>query len=108
MQRYIDIGSIRDLADELARVGIRSKQRALKNGSMVGGVRFSRGGLSHLLNNCVYVGQVRHKGEAFDGAHDPIVDLTTWQQVQTLLADQTPARKRAANIRHPSLLAGLL
>lgn len=108
MKRYIHIGSIRDLACELATAGVRTKQRKLRDGSIVGGVPFSRGGLSHLLNNCVYVGHVRHKGEVFDGAHDAIIDQATWQQVQTLLADQTPVRQRAANIRHPSLLAGLL
>jgi DNA invertase Pin-like site-specific DNA recombinase len=72
MERYLALGSVRSLADELATIGYRTKLRPLRNGTSLGGVPFSRGGLFHLLANCVYTGEVRHKGQTYAGAHDPI------------------------------------
>ena len=108
MERYLALGSVRSLADELATIGYRTKLRPLRNGTSLGGVPFSRGGLFHLLANCVYTGEVRHKGQTYAGAHDPIVDRDLWERVQLALADKAPARQRRANIQHPSLLAGLV
>ena len=42
--------------------------------------------LHKLLHNPYYKGQVRYKGVCYDGAHEPLVDPGTWQQVQDLLA----------------------
>ncbi len=108
MTRYLELGSVRILAEELAMAGHRTKLRPMRNGTSIGGVPFGRSGLFHLLANCVYVGEVRHKGETFVGAHDAIVDRTIWDRVQLALADKAPARQRRANIKHPSLLAGLV
>lgn len=108
MQRYLELRSLRALADELATTNHRTKLRPYRDGRVAGGVAFNRGGLAHLLANCVYVGEVRHKEETFPGAHDPIVDRTTWDAVQAALADKAPARQRRANIKNPSLLAGLV
>jgi DNA invertase Pin-like site-specific DNA recombinase len=108
MERYLELGSVRTLADELAASGIRTKVRPLRDGSSLGGVSFSRGGLFHLLSNCVYVGKVRHKDQTYAGVHDAIVERELWDQVQAALADKAPARKRRSNIRHPSQLAGLV
>jgi DNA invertase Pin-like site-specific DNA recombinase len=47
--RYLALGSIRALADELDRQGIHSKRRRLSNGRSVGGKRFGVGALAHLL-----------------------------------------------------------
>jgi site-specific DNA recombinase len=42
--------------------------------------------LHKLLHNPYYKGQVHYKGVCYDGAHEPLVDPGTWQQVQDLLA----------------------
>ena len=108
MHRYLEVGSVRPMVDELAAAGFKTKLRPLRNGTSIGGVAFSRGGLCHLLSNCVYVGDVRHKSATYDGAHDAIVERDVWNRVQAALADKAPARTRRANIRHPSILAGLV
>ena len=108
MDRYIEVGSVRSIVDELAAAGFRTKLRPLRNGTSIGGVPFSRGGLFHLLSNCVYVGEVRHKGATYDGQQDAIVERELWERVQAALADKAPARTRRENIRHPSILAGLV
>jgi site-specific DNA recombinase len=108
MTRYLEVGSVRSMVDELATAGLRTKLRPLRNGTSIGGVAFSRGGLFHLLSNCVYVGEVRHKGATYDGVHAAIIERDLWDRVQASLADKAPARTRRANIRHPSILAGLV
>ena len=108
MYRYLEVGSVRPMVDELAAAGFKTKLRPLRNGTSIGGVAFSRGGLFHLLSNCVYVGDVRHKGVTYDGQHEAVIDRDTWDRVQAALADKAPARTRRANIRHPSILAGLV
>jgi site-specific DNA recombinase len=47
-------------------------------------------------------------GATYDRAHDATVEREVWDRVQAALADKAPARTRRANIRHPSILAGLV
>ena len=65
--RYLELGSVRALAEDLERRGIRTKQRKLKDGRIVGGVAFGVGGLAHLLRNRFYIGEVVYRGETFRG-----------------------------------------
>jgi site-specific DNA recombinase len=44
-RRYLQLGSVRLLKQDLERTGIRSKQRGRRNGSRIGGQPFSRGAL---------------------------------------------------------------
>ena len=107
MRRYLELGSVMALTDELEHSGLRTKLRPLRNGTNIGGVPYSRGGLFHLLGNSLYIGEVRHKGQSYAGEHDAIVDRALWDAVQAALADKAPARQRRTNIQHPSLLTGL-
>jgi site-specific DNA recombinase len=47
--RYLKLGSVRALAEDLDRRGIRSKPRRLSNGRTIGGGRLGVGALAHLL-----------------------------------------------------------
>jgi DNA invertase Pin-like site-specific DNA recombinase len=49
--RYLALGSVRALAQELDERGIRTKQRALANGRAIGGGAFGVGALAYLLRN---------------------------------------------------------
>src|SRR5262252_303949 len=53
--RYLELGSVRALAQDLDRRGIRSKPRRLSNGRTIGGGRFGVGALAHLLKNRFYI-----------------------------------------------------
>jgi site-specific DNA recombinase len=43
-------------------------------------------GLHHIFHNAYYKGEIHYKGAIYPGAHEPLVDPQTWQQVQDLLA----------------------
>jgi DNA invertase Pin-like site-specific DNA recombinase len=107
-RRYLELGSIGVLADELAAAGIRSKVRPYANGRCVGGVSFSKGSLAQLLQNPLFIGKVRHRADLFDGEHIGIVDPAVWDEVQQLLASNRRERLHGRRTRSPSLLAGLI
>jgi hypothetical protein len=83
----------------LAGLGCRRTKR---------GKPFDKGVLYKLLKNRTYVGEVEHKGVAYPGEHDAIIDRDTWDKVHTILAEN--GRRRASRIRAatPALLKGLI
>jgi DNA invertase Pin-like site-specific DNA recombinase len=104
--RYLELGSVRALAEDLDRRGIRSKPR-LSDGRTIGGSRFGVGALAHLLKNRFYIGEVVYRGAVHRGEHEPILDSALFAAVQGKLAAQAVARR--CRLRGPSaLLAGRL
>src|SRR5205823_3389493 len=81
-ERYLALRSIGQLADELARDGIRTKLRHYRDGSTRGADPFYHGPLSSLLKNPVYIGKVAHNGELYDGEHEAIIEESLWREVQ--------------------------
>jgi len=105
--RYLELGSVRALAQDLDRRGIRSKPRRLSNGRTIGGGRFGVGALAYLLKNRFYIGEVVYRGEVHGGEQAPIVDRALFAAVQAKLAAQ--ARARRCRLRgSPALLSGRL
>jgi site-specific DNA recombinase len=87
-QRYLALGSVHAVMIWLDDQAIRSKARVTARGRAVGGLRFERGALFHLLKNRVYIGEITHKGQSFPGAHPAIVDPATFDAVQQRLSSQ--------------------
>jgi DNA invertase Pin-like site-specific DNA recombinase len=97
-ERFVKIGSATALVRALRTEGIRGKQGKLVD----------KGYIYKLLNNRVYVGEAVHKGTAYPGEHQAIIDRALWDRVHTVLRESP--RKRAANARAQtrSLLKGLI
>lgn len=96
-RRYLDLGCVQRLKQELDRDGVRSK---------AGGV-FSRGALYALLANPLYIGEIRHKNLRHPGQHEAIVERDLWDEVQQRLADNAPERRAVRKVE-VSPLAGKL
>jgi site-specific DNA recombinase len=97
-ERFVEVGSATILARELRSDGFRSKQGAL----------IDKGYLYRLLNNRVYRGEAVHKGIAYAGEHQAIIDTRLWEQVRDIMGESP--RKRANNSRTQTsaLLKGIL
>ena len=97
-ERFVELGSATVLARELRREGFRNKQ----------GTLIDKGYLYRLLKNRVYCGEAVHKGKAYPGEHDAIIDDSLWVRAHAIL--QESPRKRANNSRSrtPALLKGLI
>jgi hypothetical protein len=106
-ERYLALDCVSRLRKELENRGVRSKQRILTSGRVLGGCSFGRGALYHLLQNRIYLGEVVHKGVSYPGEHERIVDEQLWSAVQLKLeANRTTRRSR--RLETGSLLGGLI
>jgi len=97
-ERFIKIGSATELVRKLRAENVRGKQ-----GKVV-----DKGYVYKLLNNRTYIGEAVHKGVAYPGEHQAIIERSLWDRVHTVLRESP--RRRAANTRTqtPSLLKGLI
>ncbi len=99
-RRYLKLGSIRDLAEDLDRQGIRTRRQTFSTGQIRGGIRFGVGALAHLLRNRFYIGEVVYRRAVHLGEHEAVLDRSLFDAVQAKLA-------ASANIRQLKLRASL-
>jgi DNA invertase Pin-like site-specific DNA recombinase len=107
-RRYVDLGSVHALKEELEAAGIVSKRRTDRFGRQCGGKPLARGALYLMLQNRVYRGEIVHKEKSYPGEHEPIIDEALWERVQARLAENRVERKTGVRAAEPSLLAGLI
>jgi site-specific DNA recombinase len=106
-RRYLELGSMGLLLEEMNRLGMRTRTLTLSDGESRGGVSYGKGALAYLLRNRCYVGEIAHRGQIHAGEHEPIIDRETFEAVQASLAAQAITRK-ASTKASDFLLTGLL
>lgn len=97
-ERFVTVGSATVLARTLAAEGVTTKR----------GKPVDKGFLYKLLNNRVYVGEAVHKGTAYPGEHEPIIDRALWDKVHTILQESPRVRAGRSRAATPALLKGLI
>jgi site-specific DNA recombinase len=107
-RRYVALGSVRLLQQELETQGITSKSWTSSSGRHWGGKPIARGALYLLLQNRIYRGEIVHKDQHYPGEHQAIIDPQLWEAAQAKLAANAVERSTGIGARSPSLLAGLL
>ena len=97
-ERFLHVGSATVLAAELRAEGVLTTK----------GRPIDKGYLYKCLSNRTYLGLAIHKGTAYPGEHEAIIEQELWDRVHAILAEN--GRTRAANTRAqtPSLLKGLI
>ena len=85
--RYLELGSIGALIEDLDRRGLRTKTSRLVDGRVRGGIRFGTGALAHLLKNRFYIGEVVYRGATHQGGHQPIIERELFETVKARLAE---------------------
>jgi DNA invertase Pin-like site-specific DNA recombinase len=107
-RRYLELGTVTALTIELRDMGVRSKRWMSRKGVPLGGAVFTRGALYHLLSNPVYRGAIAHRDRRYDGAHQPIIETSLWDEVQSQLAANGNATPDTARVADVPQLQGLL
>ena len=97
-RRFLTVGSATILARTLAAEGTTTKR----------GRTIDKGDLYKILNNRVYVGEAVHKGVAYPGEHEAIVDRDLWDKVHTILSENARTRSAYTRAQTPALLKGLV
>jgi len=106
---YEDLGNLRLVEIEAARLGLRPKSVVTPTGHVRGVSPFTRGQLHYLLTNPVYIGRIRHKELTYPGLHGAIIDDGLWERVQARLrAAGARPRGRSPTAIDPRILTGKL
>ncbi|UYV11956.1 MAG: recombinase family protein [Phycisphaera sp.] len=105
---YLAKESLLTVASELAHRQWPNKRRITKKGKHLGGRPFDKATLYVLLTNPVFVGKICHKGDVYDGEHEPIIDREVFDRVQALLKHNGRTGGVEVRNKYGALLRGLL
>jgi DNA invertase Pin-like site-specific DNA recombinase len=97
-ERFVAIGSATTLAKALAAEGVLNKRGKLVD----------KGFLYKLINNRVYLGEAVHKGTAYPGEHEAIIDRDLWDRVHTILKESPRLRAKNTRRQTSALLKGII
>jgi hypothetical protein len=119
--RYLALGSIRGVVAVAnarkvrQRVGkttghpeklVEDDDRPANGASACSFRKFSRGQISWILSNPLYIGKVRHRDNVYDGSHQAIIDVATFEQARDCLRNGAPPRRSPTNTSGAHLLQG--
>ena len=93
-ERYIELGAVSKLRDELRRNRVLGKRWTSARGTYYSGRHFSHSGLYRLLANRTYRGEIKHHEKIYPGEHKAIVVKDIWEQAQKVLAKNRRRRSR--------------
>ena len=82
---YQKHGTIRDVKDQVDKLGLKTAIRTLSSGRLKGGTPFSFGHIYHILTNPIYAGRIRHKANVYPGQHPALIDPEHWDALQDQL-----------------------
>jgi site-specific DNA recombinase len=91
---FLESCSIKEVQRELARQGIKTPVRKSKKGRSYGGRAINYAVIRSILQNPIYIGKVRYRGEDYDGEHEGIIPEEQFQEAQRWLKTKV--------ISHPS------
>ena len=97
-QRFLRIASMTNLVMALRSEGVATK----------GGKPIDKGYVYRILKNRVYLGEAVHKGTAYPGEHQGIIERSLWDRVHSILQESPRARARNTRVQTPALLKGLI
>ncbi len=105
---YLELGSLLPVVEELASRGWCNKAWKTRKGLARGGRPFDKCSVYALLTNPIYIGKIKHKADFYDGEHEPLIDASVFEQVQTMLAQHGQGRGNHLRNKYGALLKGLL
>jgi len=105
--RYLELGSIQALLQDLHERGVVTRRRPLTTGKTIGGIPFTKGPLAYLLKNRMYLGELNHGANSYPAEHPPLIPKELFDSVQAHLASKAAASGYRQS-RSEALLTGKL
>jgi hypothetical protein len=106
--RFVELGSTTKLMKELRMDGVTSKAWTTQDGNVREGKLIDKGLIYKLLGNRTYLGELRHKDEWFKGEHQPLIEPSTWEAVQSVFKVSPRTRGNNTRATIPFLLKGIV
>lgn len=109
-EQYLRHGSIIKLVTDLDERCYRTKSWTTQTNRKRLGRKIDANVVVRMLRNPTYKGIISHKGEHFEGEHDPIVPPETWDKVQALISERNHRTVKSVERKSnaPYLLKGLI
>lgn len=105
---FLKLRNVREVQNELARLGLKTKPYAVQRGRATGNLSFARGHIYKILSNPLYIGEIEHNGVRHPGQHPAIIRRDWWEAVQARLALNRHANRVRSNTGSTNPLSGLL
>lgn len=106
-RRYSELGSGLAVSRELNERGITRKSRTTKKGNFHPGTPWNGKQIYEVMNNCIYIGEVKHRDKVYLGEHEAIVPRALWDKVHSLIAHDPETGRRKLDAA-PHLLRGII
>jgi len=108
--QFIETASTTELVKRLKGKGYKTKERVSRRGKVTPARDFTKPSLYKILNNKTYIGLIEHKAkeETYEGQHQPIIDMKTWNQAQGILSGNKMKKINFSVGERPYLLKGIL
>ena len=103
--RYLKLGNMRLLQNELRSSGIVKPHRSTATGRAFGGAPFNRSELYNILGNRIYAGEIVHRDSVYPGLHSPIIDPEIFAAAQALLSRHVKGDRTPRDAQEQSLLS---
>lgn len=103
---FLRLGTYTAAMNAVREAGMCSTPKTARNGSTRGGKPMSPGTVYAILQNPIYVGEIRGHDRTWPGRHKPIIDRKTWDAACTLASQR--ARKGPSSLGTKHFLAGIL
>jgi site-specific DNA recombinase len=105
---YLCGESVIAIVAKARQLGWKNKQWTTRNGKLYGGQPLRRTHLYNLLANTLYSGRVQAGEELFNGEHEAIIDVATFELVQSRLKQNSTVGGSPHRTKMESLLRGLI
>jgi len=105
---YLQHKTLMKVATILNERGITTKRHIFETGTILGGKLFDKPAVLAILSNYTCAGKVKYDGKIYDGLHEPIIPMETFQAVQELIAANRVRRIFPNNKNDSSLLRHVL
>ncbi len=86
-ESYLRLGSAHDVAEELDADGLKIRTMISHKGRIRGGRPYTGSYIYQVLQNPIYIGQVKHYDKTYPGEHEAIIERKLWDKVHTLLKE---------------------
>ncbi len=91
--KYLELRSAPQVAGWLNEQGHRQKRFTSRRKGETGGKRFTPASVRLLVKNRLYLGEITHKGEVFEGQHDPIIERDDFDRAQNVIEGNAKGRR---------------
>ena len=107
-ERFVELSSASRVAAELRVEGIRTKAWISKAGRLCGDRAIQKCVLTDMLQNRVYLGELKSRGGWVQGTHVPIIDQALWDRAQAVFTVNPRRRANQARSRTTYPLKGII